>query len=677
MRLKGTIIIILGWLLNWSLLAQSWTPAQLDSLDKISEQCNEESLKVIGYLSAHYYSLGDKRTQRKYVHKEIRCAEKLDNKEKILLAYYHLMINHLYSPDSDSLLHVTDKMLALTESDTSVYAMRKRMQTHFIIGNYYADNMDDKVKGFPYYIEAQSEALENGFYFMYLFITRELSSYYLDQKEFQKAIEIATESLINTPDFTDSTNFHLFRHTYISNMESIHNEVSLVKSKGLLRLNPSDTALCQNVFDLFMKQLGIEEKYSRKYNSALVISNMISNIGHCFSLDSLLKYGAKAIEIDKTIDRTIPELYLNHGLILIDAKRYEEAQSTLLRAVDHSISTFGKQSVTAQAYEGLVRVNQKLNQGSKAEQYFEKYKLYQDSMYIQKSKNAVEAVETKYELSLQEEENTRITQKAEELAQRYRVILVLGALLLALFLLTVYFFIQKRKSAKKLIRLNDTKDKLFAILAHDLKSPIGSLLSLSDNVKYLVNKGDFDLLRRMVDQTDTKLRALTKTLDNIFLWAITEANLLDIQPENVMVRDEVQNLIHLYSEDIGSKNLVIDNKIPEDYELYCDPRILQTIIRNLFTNAIKFSFAKGSVVIEVKDYKLHKELSISDRGIGLEQLNEGEESHESQLIRKNSKGSGIGLKVCREMASKAGMTLELKSRPEGGTVGIIGVPVAA
>lgn len=123
------------------------------------------------------------------------------------------------------------------------------------------------------------------------------------------------------------------------------------------------------------------------------------------------------------------------------------------------------------------------------------------------------------------------------------------------------------------------------------------------------------------------------------------------------------------------KDLKIENNISEHDTVHIDPRVFKTIIRNLISNAVKFSFEEGTIEFSSSQKTGMFKLQVSDNGIGLEGIQKG--NPEIDTLREKNAGSGIGIKICKELAAKSDVILELTANPKGGTVGTVKIPIAA
>ena len=226
---------------------------------------------------------------------------------------------------------------------------------------------------------------------------------------------------------------------------------------------------------------------------------------------------------------------------------------------------------------------------------------------------------------------------------------------------------------KELTQANRTKNKIFTILAHDLKNPISSLTSLTEKINFLSRHNRLDELSMLAESTKKRINALDDNLNNLLLWALSENNLLQLYPDNYSIQLEIKKLLSLFSSQIEEKNLTVDSKLIDIDQAYIDVTVLQTILRNFLSNAIKFSYPGENIIIKKKyEDKYRILISIRDFGIG---ISLGDHSDtKARDIKNMGKGSGIGLHICKELANISGVAITVNSDNIQGTEIILDLP---
>lgn len=205
----------------------------------------------------------------------------------------------------------------------------------------------------------------------------------------------------------------------------------------------------------------------------------------------------------------------------------------------------------------------------------------------------------------------------------------------------------------ELDKMNKTKDKLFAILAHDLKSPLITLQNLAGKIKYLIETDQAERLVDIGSSIDDKLSRLSTFLDNLLNWSLQQRNHLSYNPEAVNISELIQEVIQLYEENIRAKNLEVITKVNPSHFYFADKNSVHAIVRNIFNNALKYSNINSEIKIESSLEEKSYLLSIKDYGIGIsenriESIKKGI-NIDSIKGTYGEKGTGLGLVISQEL----------------------------
>lgn len=236
------------------------------------------------------------------------------------------------------------------------------------------------------------------------------------------------------------------------------------------------------------------------------------------------------------------------------------------------------------------------------------------------------------------------------------------------------------ETEKKLIELNNSKDKFFSIVAHDLKNPFHGFMRLTE-----VMLADFDELSKeeiksYLQEIHSSAEKLYKLLENLLTWSRVQIGKIPYEPDEIKLSDVFNSVILLFRENAKSKKIKVHNNIQSDVRVFADKNMLDAVVRNLLSNAIKFTNIEGNINIYTKNVDDGKTLQIviEDDGIGMskEELSKIFRL-DYQLIRNgtaNEKGTGLGLILCKELVEKNFGKLELESQEGLGTKSIIYLP---
>lgn len=230
---------------------------------------------------------------------------------------------------------------------------------------------------------------------------------------------------------------------------------------------------------------------------------------------------------------------------------------------------------------------------------------------------------------------------------------------------------------QNLITLNATKDKFFSIIAHDLKNPFTSILGFSEMLLNNFNKLTEEKKRQYIEIIYNSAMNVYKLLENLLEWARTQTGNINFEPELFDINPLFDNNIELIRDKLLEKGIAIEKNIPDEITVYADKNMINTVIRNLLTNAVKFT-EKGKIKIEAKPLEGYWECSISDTGTGIPQhklqtIFSVEKSKSSPGTRGET-GTGLGLILCKEFVEKNGGEISAESEEEKGSTFYFTIP---
>ncbi len=241
--------------------------------------------------------------------------------------------------------------------------------------------------------------------------------------------------------------------------------------------------------------------------------------------------------------------------------------------------------------------------------------------------------------------------------------------------LTLYF------QSRELLNLNATKDKFFSIIAHDLQSPINSFLGMTqmmaEEIKNL-SPTEVEEMSRMLNKSASNLFGL---LENLLQWSMMQRGITVFSPERFILKDKILNCIAIAFDATQNKDLQTDIHIPGNLEVFADIRMFETVMRNLYSNAVKFTPRGGKIFISVGMTENNFiEISVRDTGIGMNEDLAGRLFlPNGQTGRKGTDdepSSGLGLILCKDFVERHGGKIGVKSEPEHGTTISFTVPYA-
>ena len=324
--------------------------------------------------------------------------------------------------------------------------------------------------------------------------------------------------------------------------------------------------------------------------------------------------------------------------------------------------------------------------------FYIQYTALKDSVFNEQAQRQLSEFQTKYETEKKEIENASL-QKENEIKQlslnkkQYQLYFVLSfaTLLIIIALLILYLYLNKKKTNtllviknKELAILNATKDKFFAIIAHDIKNPLSAFKRITGSIILNFENTQKEQIKPSILQLDENAKKLYNLLQNLLEWA-------KLQKNQVQIRKQSFSILEALSESfLPSQSIAIQKNINVNFDkdknsLICtDLFAFTTIFRNLISNAVNYTKIGGTIDIGFITDNNKKIIEIKDNGIGLS------EEDKCKLFRldvdtntigaSNEKGSGLGLIITKELVEKINGQIEVESEINIGSIFCVILP---
>ena len=487
-----------------------------------------------------------------------------------------------------------------------------------------------------------------------------------------------------------------------------------------------------------IKSLASKNNFSDTY--LLALNNIGNCHNHINNLDSAVFYYEKAYLTAKEKKRFDAQIYLANNLceIYIKKKKFDRALQYATIATELSEEHRSVEYILI-SYNHLSSVYSKTGQYEKAEFYAQKMAQLADSLDMPEQKkfalinlrdiyelsgnfrtaldyqkqisvindtlfnreNAKQILEmkTRYET---EKHQQQIEKQQIEIKQQQtqRNAILLGLSLSVILTVVIYISYRRKVRYNKLITLqnaeiinqkeeitaiaegltesNATKDKFFSIIAHDLRNPFNHILGFTNLLQSNFDQYNSEEIKRMIDMLNRSANTTYGLLENLLLWANSQRGKINFSPSNINLFDIVATESENLKDIAHSKQISVINKVPVDFQLFADENMLKTIIRNLISNALKFTPKTGSVVINAAKVPEGNKITVSDTGIGMSAEIVAKlfkiQEHITTKGTENEKGSGLGLILCQEFVNQHKGKIYAESTPGKGSDFIIVLP---
>lgn len=409
---------------------------------------------------------------------------------------------------------------------------------------------------------------------------------------------------------------------------------------------------------------------------------------------ALFWYNQSQMLHDKSIEDKSEEIWMLTGKAKAHLGMKNDSLSEICAKKAFEISNILKDNESIkESAKILYKINKYRNNYSNALMYHEIFQKLADTISQNASKKNLVMLKTKLDYDKQKENIISANEKAMAKQKNYIYASLGIALILCIltFLVTRSERIQKKlnkelkskkldleKNERELIDINETKTKLFSIIGHDLRAPIGAFQGILNLYKTgEVGQKEF---MAFVPKLRTDINNIAFTLNNLLSWGQTQMNGSVTKPSIVYMENVVLENINLLSEIANIKSIKLVSKIPEKTMVWSDIDQIDIVVRNLISNALKFTPKNGMVTIGAMENHQDWEFYVEDTGIGMNIETQNKiftkNSNITTYGTNNEKGTGLGLMLCKEMIENNKGSIWLKSTPKKGTCFYFTVPKA-
>jgi len=449
----------------------------------------------------------------------------------------------------------------------------------------------------------------------------------------------------------------------------------------------------------------IYKKIKRKDNMAIALSNIAGiYLNYPDSINKSIEYYNQAWSIFQEIGWNQYEAEIRQGIgfALYKQGKYKQAINNYLQSLDVNDKYRQGYQIKTTNYDLLSRTYEKMNDYKTALKYNKLYIQYSDSLHQKEKLEKIITLEKNYEVQKKENEILKLHAKQEltniELIKN-KQLKQLGFVTIVLLLVFVFFMLKKysdklksnmlleeknqiiNKSEQELRLLNAAKNKFFSIIAHDLKNPFHTVMGYS----WLLSK-DYDRFteqerRKFALDIHNSSNNIFRLLQNLLEWSKSQTGRLTFTPLEVEFKRVLENSLSVSRLLAEQKNINLKIDYESELKIFADPLMIETVLRNLINNAIKFTPENGSIEIQAREIEDQVSISVNDSGIGISDEDiKNLFRIDSKVKRKGTNGedgSGLGLILCQEFIEKNNGNIWATSTPGNGSTFIFTIPAKA
>ena len=497
-------------------------------------------------------------------------------------------------------------------------------------------------------------------------------------------------------------------NTALADVHSIlgnHNNSIIYYQEAMKWLTKEDSALLA----IILLNMGDEYYSSAMYDSALVsfeksmaiykslnndpsgLAYNLGNIGLVLAEKGNLKEAEEKVSQAIASLEVLEDHYGSAIFLSYMAEIYKE-KGLLKEAkvlADSSMRISQKYGLKAEIRDNSLRLADIYAMSSDYElayKYHQKYVELKDSLSNDEILNQIESLENAFELAKKQSEVDLLTARQKN-QQTIIITAIIIAVILTVLAIVIFLYYQSKvrtnavleEQKRKLEALNQTKDKFFSIISHDLRGPINSFHGVSNLIKFFVEAKDMDQLLEVADDVDQSVDRLTNLLDNLLNWAMKQQGHFPNVPEKIHLNELTRELVDTLENMARGKHIELDARIDEDIYLWADKNSTMTILRNLVNNGLKFTMSGGKVGISAIPEGNYAVIKIYDTGLGMPQdkieaLGEMQELT-SSYGTAGERGLGLGLQLVFEFVELNNGKIEVESSEGIGTIFTLYLPL--
>ncbi|SKB66526.1 Signal transduction histidine kinase [Maribacter arcticus] len=621
---------------------------------------------------------------------------KLLNQSKVLLhknSKDTLYINNLTMLATEYRFHNLDSLLSLSKEGLTISKKADYINgiitSYSNIGGYYSDKgkIDEAIS---YFIKAYELACQYNNLHLKVSALNDLAKEYgykgdyaLSLKRYLEAIEIAEE--LDYKKLLSIVNENI-AHLYLEQKDFDHAMVFFKKAKAINKEIDNPIFMAETMSNIASTYAEMNELEYAMFNINTSIAifekeKILDWLAYCYEVKGKIYlkkgkntwalYWYKQSELlHQEIEDDRGEIDLLNGMTqaFLNLKKDSVAEVYALNAFELSKKIGLRTGIKDCTYQ-LFEIYKNKKEYEKSLWYHEIYQVTSESLAKAGNEKALNMLKTKMEYDQQKQQLILENEKA--LAKR-NIYIYVFVIILIIFAIIVFIIHRNEQTQKKLNlelrsnksdleekqaylnELNQTKNKLFSIIGHDLRGPIGAFQGLLK----LFKEGEMtkDEFLNFVPKLKVDIDSISFTLNNLLSWGQTQMNGSTTRPTTTNLEDIIEENMVLLSEIAESKSIKLINRVEANCQIWSDPNQVDIIIRNLLSNALKFTPNNGQIIIGAIQKLKTCEIYVKDNGMGMSEETMGKifrkDSTHTTYGTNDEKGTGLGLSLCKEMVEK-------------------------
>lgn len=513
--------------------------------------------------------------------------------------------------------------------------------------------------------------------------------------------------------FFDKENFILSKKYYQDALDiyiKLDDKIGIAASYTNLGNAIAEIGDNEEGLEYYKKSIEILEKLGDQHGIAINYNNIGDSYMQLDLYSKATDYFLKSLKIAEILN----DKWLSYILLMniSEVKLKEVKYKSAIRYAQRSLKIgleIGKLKFEAKNMMNISKAYKGLGNISEAFNYNQKYINIKDSLIKIENLNNIKLFEALRALAKTQNTINNLSEKSQLTELRLKnekkitYILIFAIVVFGIFVIFTILQQASKKKAYSLLEyknylinnmkdemqvqrddldsLNETKDKIFSIIAHDLKNPFNSIIGFTDLM--IENNYKYDEEKRLkflkiIKESSSKASTL---LDNLLLWANSQSGNLKFNPQKINLVQQISDVISLLEIQAINKEIKIENLSDVNLIIDADENMLSTVLRNLISNAIKFTEAKGKIQITSISKPKFVEITVKDSGVGISKSQIENlfciESKSSNRGTESEQGSGLGLSLCKDFVERHGGKIWVESSLNKGSEFKFTLPIAS
>ncbi|MEE4197597.1 MAG: tetratricopeptide repeat-containing sensor histidine kinase [Bacteroidales bacterium] len=692
---------------------------------EINHRINQpkEIANTLNYIGNVYLQINQTKKALDFYHRSLALRESIDDLEGIAQSQKNIALVYRRSADYDQALEYIKKALLNYKKIGNKVSIASCLNH---MGNIY-QSIDMLDLALEHYLNALKLRQEVGAPDQIARSLNNIGIIYDEIHEYKKALDFYLQSLSIKKDLGNDKEtaytYYVIGNSYLKLNEYSTSLDYFIKSLELrekMNDKPGIASTLKSLGRVYLELNNFDQSIVY-FNEALEISNQTGNISEISEIlndlgnyyqtlgnyNQAADYFIRTIEIAEKADnhylnalssRKLGEIYLKQGR---DMEGFDLINKSL--SIGQFIDHF---ELIKNAYYSLYYYYDARGDKTRALDYFINYSVIKDSIMAKNNAQKILEIQMKYELEKSQNELSRIEKEISELtaekkirelelkkqknARNLSILIALITLISGVIILIQYLLKRKtnlllqekikevdqsnqrlKESEERLKILNATKDKFFSIIAHDIRNPFNAVYGLTQHLAKNFDRFTKEELKNPIDLVHQSADELLELLDNLLHWSRAQRGKMEFTPRKLNLHDIVLKNINLQKMNASKKDIKVISSIDSSQTITADYDMLTTIIRNLISNAIKFSFNHSEVYIKSEDSAQETIISVIDQGVGIRKEDIPKlfriDIHYSTTGTSEEQGSGLGLILCREFVEKHGGKIWVESEENKGS----------